>query len=464
MKPNLDIDAGPMIEIKAVEAKVSKGKLRKYVPVYDEGSVDNDLLTEGARNLHDYFQSRGYPDVDVTFKREQVKNDVETINYYIATGPRRKLVNVEITGNTYFTVDSLRERMFLRPNSLLLRYGRYSETFRKDDENAIENLYQANGFREVKVTSVVQTNYKGKPNDIAVTFHINQGKQWLVNNLEIQGANRLDLSPIRNRLTSAVGQPFAEVNVASDRNMILDYYYSHGFPSATFSYAVTNGASPETIDLAYRITEGPREFVRGVIISGLYRTKPSLVQKRIDIQEGEPVSMVKVNDIARRLTDLGIFANINTALQDRDGTNLYKYVLYDFDEAARYTFNVGLGLEVGQFGGTTTNVANAGGAKGVSPIVSFNVNRLNFMGRGQTISLQTRYSTLEQRESLNYIVPHFLGSSNRTVTFSILYDTTQDVQTFSSDARRLRFRPRNALIGHPRCSSGLHTGESVAAI
>ena len=108
--------------------------------------------------------------------------------------------------------------------------------------------------------------------------------------------------------------------------------------------------------------------------------------------------MIKVNDIARQLTDLGIFANVNTAIQDADGINRYKYILYDFDEAARYTFNVGFGLEVGQFGGTTSNLSQAGGAKGVSPIVSFDVSRLNFLGFGQTISLQTRYSSLEQRD------------------------------------------------------------------
>ncbi len=152
-KATLDIQAGPKITIRAVEAKVSKGKLRKYVPVYEEGSVDNDLLAEGARNLHDYFQSRGYPDVDVTWKTEKPENDQEIINYYIATGPRRRLVHIDILGNTYFTLDTLQERMFLHTNSLVLRYGRYSESFRKKDAEAIENLYRDNGFRDVKVTS-----------------------------------------------------------------------------------------------------------------------------------------------------------------------------------------------------------------------------------------------------------------------------------------------------------------------
>jgi len=432
LRPTLDINAGPKIEIKAVEAKVKKSKLEELVPVYVEGSVDSDLLTEGARNLRDYFQSKGYPDVDVTFKTEPLKNDQEVIDYYIARGPRRRLVHIDLLGSNYFTLSTLRERMFLQTNSLVMRYGRYSEIFRKKDEEAIENLYLANGFRDVKVTSSVETNYKGKPNDIGVNFHIDQGKQWLVSKLSFEGASRLDIAPVRDQLASAEGQPYADVNVASDRNRILEYYYANGFPRAAVAVAITPGPNPAAVNLTFKITEGPREFVRQVIISGLDRTHPSLVQRRIDIHEGDPISIVKVNDVSRRLTDLGVFANVNSAIQDADGANRYKDVLYDLDEAARYNIRLGFGLEVGQFGGTTNNLSQAGGAKGVSPIFAGDVNRLNFLGRAETISLQLRYSSLEQRESLNYIVPRFLGSANRTGTISILYDTTQDVQTFSS--------------------------------
>ena len=431
-RPMLDINAGPKITIKAVEAKVSKSKLRKYVPVYEENSVDNDLLAEGAHNLRDYFQSKGYPDVDVTFRQEKPQNDQQTINYYIATGPRRRLVNIDIAGNDYFLPETLQERMFLHANTFVNRYGRYSENFRKRDEEAIADLYEANGFRNVKVTSTVETNYQGKENDLSVRFVISPGKQWIVSKLQIEGSARLDLTPIRNLLASAEGQPYTEINISSDRSRIIEYYLSHGFPSATFRYSDVPNAENNTVALTYQITEGPQQFVRQVILSGLYRTRPSLVQQRIDIHEGEPVSTVKINNIARELSDLGVFANVNTAIQNPEGTTKYKDVLYDFDEAARYALNVGFGLFVGQFGGTTTNYANSGGAKGVSPIVVFDVNRQNFLGRGQTVSLQARYSTLEQRESISYIVPRFLGSFNRTVTFSVLYNTTQDVQTFSS--------------------------------
>ena len=267
---------------------------------------------------------------------------------------------------------------------------------------------------------------------MGVVFHINEGPQWRVSSLKIEGTNQLSLNNLKGKFSSVEGQPYADVNVATDRNRVLEYYYSNGFPNASFHYQIAPDTDNSTVELTYQIREGRRQFVRKAIVTGLARTQASLVDRIIDLREGEPVSLTRINEISRRLSDLGIFANVGAALQDSEGRSSYKYVLYDFDEASRYSFNLGLGLEVGQFGGTTSNLSQAGGAKGASPIISFDVNRVNFLGRGQTLSLQTRYSRLEQRESLNYIVPRFLGSANRTVTFSLLYDTTQDVQTFSS--------------------------------
>jgi outer membrane protein assembly complex protein YaeT len=432
-QPQIAIDAGPIVKVRALEAKVSKRVLKKYVPVYEESAVDNDLLAEGARNLRDYFQSRGYPDVDVVFKREPVQNDKEFIDYYIAAGPRRRLVNIAIVGNDYFPEDFLRGRLFLRKNALLLRYGRYSESFRSQDEQTLTSLFQSNGFHDVKVSSSVALNYKGKENDLAVTFHINEGPQWLVSAVDITGAGHLNVASMTSELASVVGQPFAEVNISTDRNRILQYYLSHGYLSASFRYLATLDTQTHQARLRYEVTEGDRQFVRKVLVSGLDVTRPELAEKELTaIKPGDPISTSQISQVSRKLSDLGAFASVNTAMQDPAGKEQYKYILFDFDEANRYTFNLGLGLEVGQFGQTTTSLSEAGGAKGISPIVSFDINRINFLGRGQTLSLQSKYSTLEQRESLSYIVPRFLQSPKRVLTLSALYDTTQDVQTFSA--------------------------------
>ncbi|HXF26080.1 MAG TPA: BamA/TamA family outer membrane protein, partial [Bryobacteraceae bacterium] len=431
VKAELHIDAGPKIQVKALEAKVSKSKLRRYVPIYQEGAVDQDLLVEGARNLRDYFQSKGYPDVDVTFRELPVQGDSETIEYFISRGPRQKLSHLEIRGNSYFRTNTIRERMFLQESSFRFRWGRYSEAFRNKDEETIANLYKSNGFRDVKVTSTLESNYRGKSNQIAINFTIDEGQQWLVSKLTLEGVSQLDRDTLVSMLSSSAGQPYSDLSVSTDRNTVLTFYYGNGFPNATFQW-YAKPAGPHQVDLHYHVVEGRREFVRDVLISGLKVTRPSLVHKNLPVKIGDPLSIVQINEAQRRLYDLGIFARIGTAVQNSDGNETNKYVLYDFTEAHRYTLSIGVGAELAQFGPTANSLTSPAGNTGFSPRFSLDLNRLNFLGLGQTMALQTRVSNIEQRAALSYIIPRIGDVEGRTLTLTGLYDLSRDVRTFSS--------------------------------
>ncbi|HEV2446449.1 MAG TPA: POTRA domain-containing protein, partial [Candidatus Sulfopaludibacter sp.] len=65
--PSLRIDAGPRIQVRTIGTRISQRKLRRYIPIFEERTVDHDLLTEGARNLTDYLQSAGYYEAEVEF-------------------------------------------------------------------------------------------------------------------------------------------------------------------------------------------------------------------------------------------------------------------------------------------------------------------------------------------------------------------------------------------------------------
>src|SRR5262249_56660892 len=108
----------------------------KYIPIFEEHAVDRDLLVEGANNLRDYLQSQGYFEAEVAFKQQNVVNDRANIDYLINTGHRHRLVAIEISGNRYFTTESIRERMFLqKANFLQFPHGRFSESLLRQDED-----------------------------------------------------------------------------------------------------------------------------------------------------------------------------------------------------------------------------------------------------------------------------------------------------------------------------------------
>lgn len=433
VRPTLSVTAGPKIKVKAVEAKVSQRVLKRYVPVFEEGAIDNDLLVEGQRNLRDYFQSQGYYDVDVDFRIQPVQNDLETIEYAISQGQRQKLSHVAIVGSKYFHSGDIRDRMFMQPSSFTLRRGRYSEAFRRKDEETIADLYRANGFRDVKVNSVVAHHYQGKSGELAVTVNIVEGPQWIVDNLTLDGIEQADRYALAARLASGAGQPFAEANLAGDRNEAVTYYYTRGFPNTAFRGTWQPSGSPHHVNVVYAITPGDRQYVRGVLTSGLHSTRRKMVDKNITLQPGDPLSPVEQTEIQKHLYDLGIFARVDTAIENPDGDTAHKYVLYDIEEANRYTMVTGFGLQLGQFGTPSkTSVSAPAGSTGISPSVSLDVNRLNFLGIGHTVTLGGVYSTLEQRGSLSYLVPHFLDDQGRSITYTVLYDHSLNVNTFSS--------------------------------
>lgn len=430
--PKLAIDAGPKVEIVATEAKVSNRVLKRYVPVFQERTVDNDLLAEGARNLRDYFQSRGYFETVVDYRTVAPQDDLERIEYAISQGPRYKLVHVGIAGNRYFDQETLRERMFLEPASFFLRRGRYSEAFRKKDEQNISELYRSNGFRDVKVSSVTVPRYQGKRGQIAVNLRVEEGTQWLVDSVSIEGMAEAERAVIEPRLASSPGQPFSEVNIAADRNYILDYYARLGFPMADVQGA-WQPAGPQRAKVLYRVRPGNQQFVREVLITGLSQTRTSLIERRITLHDGQPLSAIKQRNSQKALYDMGIFARIDTAIENPEGDTTRKSVLYAVEEANRYNVSLGLGAQLGRFGKpSSSDLSSAAGSTGFSPLLSLNVSRLNFLGIGHTVSARGVYSSLQKRGSLSYFAPRFQNIDGRSLTVSVLYDQTRDVRTFSS--------------------------------
>jgi outer membrane protein assembly complex protein YaeT len=430
--PTLGIEAGPLVKVHASGAKLSGGKMRSLLPIYQERSVDHSLLVEGRRNLVEYFQSQGYFDASVDFDETPEENGVQTIEYVIDKGDRHKLVSLKIEGNKFFDSETIRERLYIQPASFLrYRRGRYSERSLARDVVAVEELYRSNGFRDVKVTPKVTDDYQGRTGDIAVVLQVAEGLQWFVSKLDFDGASEEDKTDLLAVLHSTAGQAYSEYNVATDRDSVLSYYYNNGYPQAQFDWA-EGDTGEHQVSLHYLVTPGPRRFVRNVSVGGLDKTNPDFVRRQITLHAGDPLSQIGIAEMQRRLYDLGIFAKVQTAIQNPDGIEDSKYVLYQMEEASRYSINVGFGAEIARIGGGVTTFDAPAGTGTFSPRVSFGVSRLNMFGLGQTLSLQTRFSEFEQRALVSYLIPRFKDRDNWNLTLTTLFDNSYDVRTFAS--------------------------------
>jgi outer membrane protein assembly complex protein YaeT len=423
------IDPGPVVVIYAQGFKISRGVLKKEIPVYEENALDDDLLNEGKRNLLDYLQTKGHFDAKVEIKKESDAKTLRVI-YQIDPGPIHKLVLVEITGNKDFLdVAQLRSYLQIQPTRRLLSHGRYSEALLKSDVATLEGLYRSSGFRHVQIQTKVDDNYHGGDR-LAVHIHIDEGVRTIVGELHILGTQKVATSALPE-LSTQPGQPYSEQDLANDRERILSYYFDHGFPNATLDITTKPSATPNREDVTFTIQEGERFTVNRVMVAGTEHTRDYVVQRELQVHEGDPLSQQDLLGTQTRLYDLGIFSQVDTAVQNPEGTDPLKNVLVQVKEAKRYTFTYGLGLEfqTGQPAGTTAPQ----GTTGVSPRVEFDVTRLNFGGRNQTVTFQSHVGRLQQRGLISYAIPTLFDNDKFKLIYTVFYDNSLDVATFTSE-------------------------------
>ena len=229
---------GPIVRLRVQGASIDNDRLKRAIPVYEEGTVDEDLLNEGNRRLRDYFQRLGYFDVRVEHERQSPSPNEVVILYSIALGQKRRVERVNVSGNRYFSSVTLKDLLSVRTTDAFDRRGVYNQALVSADVNALQGVYQNNGFRAAKITpktSLVPTGTgrsSTKPAGLAIEYQIDEGIQQRVGSVTLEGNVHVNSAPLLALLNTAPGQLLSPQNLAGDRDTLLTDYLSRGFDQA----------------------------------------------------------------------------------------------------------------------------------------------------------------------------------------------------------------------------------------
>jgi outer membrane protein assembly complex protein YaeT len=476
MNFHFSVTRGPLVKVIVEGASLNHEHIRHLVPVYEEGAVDEDLLNEGNRRLRDYFQRLGYFDARVTHEQQTVSspgsaNAQLNIVFTVQPGPRRRVEHVHIKGNRYFDTATLMDLLSVHTASPLDPHGAYSQALVSADIAALQNVYQANGFSSTKVTAdtntpeTVQADHPAPVNGarssepLTITYNIDEGAQMKVGAVTIEGNAHIDTATLSPLLNTIPDQLFSPLNLAGDRDALLNAYLSKGFEQVNIEIGQTlESADPHKVDVAFRITEGEQIFVRKVLTTGSTFTRPATIARAITIHAGDPLNQSALLDTQRNLYNYALFNEVNTVIENPNGAEPEKTVLLQLTEARRWTLTYGFGFEV-QTGQPQNNCAgafaggvpcNPNGKTGVSPRVISNITRNGLFGREQSASLQGTYGLLEQSIQFLYQIPHFQGIKNFGFGFSAGYANSEDVSTYVASRLEGAFRGTENFSGtHP---------------
>ena len=433
---------GPVVKVMVEGASMSPERLKHVIPIFEEGAVDDDLLNEGNRRLRDYYQRLGYFDVKVDHRQNSADSDQVTILYAVHLGPRRSVQKVSVAGNRYFDSATLQELLSVHAADTLDRHGAYSQALVASDINALQAVYQNNGFSQVKIaaeTSSLDASPSGKAVPFTVIYRIAEGNQLKVGAVKLEGADPEQAARLLPQLNTAVGQLLSPQNLTGDRDTLLTDYMSRGFDQVRVQIAQEiEQADAGKVDVTFHITQGQQIFVRKVLLTGLHYTREDSVAKAITLHPGDPLNETALSETQRNLYEFALFNQIDTAIVNPTGGESYKTVLLHVEEARRWALTYGAGFEA-QTGTPQNNCVYAivsgaqctpNGKTGVSPRVLADLTRNDLFGRDQSASIRGTYGLLEQKIDLLFQNPHFYGNRNFGLTLSGGYANSQDVTTY----------------------------------
>jgi outer membrane protein insertion porin family len=455
-------DQGPSVKVSVDGVKLSKSRLRLLVPIYEEGTIDNDLLNEGTFNIKDYLFQAGYFEAKVTVRVDGEDTPSEHVVYTVDKGIKHKVKSVTIVGNKYFETDLLKERMRVQKADLYLRNGRYSPALMRSDEASILGLYRANGFIGASIASTIKdvdVSPSGKPLKVAqidVKITVTEGPQQKFGSVKFDGVDGSREKDVKALLNSQEGQPYSLITLSGDRDAILGYYLSNGFAQARIEIKQqVEGGETHKTNVSLNVTEGQQVFVDKVLLTGIVHTRPAVVARRVKVHAGEPLDQSALLDTQRRLYDLALFNQVNTAVQNPDGDDSLKNVLLQLTEARRWDVTYGFGLEAETgtpkqgvinpasailLGLSPTASYSQNGKTGVSPRVSLDVSRINLRGTDNSLTLHASYGLLEEVATLTFQNPHLFGNDKLSMSVSGGYSNVQNISTFQASTLQAVYR------------------------
>jgi len=382
-----------------------------------ESQYDPDKVQRAAVSLKEFLAERGRQYATVDPQIEQIPPSSLKVTFAVNEGPKVKVGNIEIENNQAFSDRWVRRAMknlhpLGIPKSVILE-DLFPKTFDQakldEDKQRIAQAYQDNGYFTVKVLDetlrIIPKGGRGwrlplfKPNNPGIfadlKIPIEEGRQYHLRNANFMGVKffrepSLLLSVFRMRQ----GDIFSTEKLRKGLEDLRKLYGQFGFIDFVPEPSFDPQPGTDQIDLTITADEGKQFFVRRLDFAGNTTTRDKVIRRELLIDEGDLFNSQLWDVSILRLNQLGYFE----MLKKEDAADIKRNAGSD---------TVDITLKVKERG--KNSIGLNGGVSGIAgSFMGFNYSTNNFLGLGETLSIESQLGTRMRDVSFGFTEPYFL--------------------------------------------------------
>ena len=343
-----------------------------------------------VESLKTLYKERGYADVKVSsdYTLDEALNELD-LTFTVEEGRQWKIGEIVFEGNELLGDSTLKKSITSKVQSLF-NSGNYDAAKIAADTQSLQLTYQKNGFidvqlRDVRLEDIVQEDPAVRK--LRVVFEIEEGQQWFFGGIAVEGNTIYSDEQINELLTLQTGSVLDITRVQSEISKIADLYWDEGYVENTIDVAETRNGDEKTVSFTVSIVERGQATVEEVIIRGLTKTKPYVLERELSLKAGDIFSKAKYVQSAQNLYNTGLLTDVVPSISYGTQENSL-VVTYQVTEGNQ--MNIGFGAT---FGGNVEGFP-------VSGFLSW--SDTNLFGTGRDLEISTELSPDSQSASIAF--------------------------------------------------------------
>lgn len=286
---------------------INDKKLSKQTNLKTGGAVDPYGVEEGRRKIVEYYQGRGYNNVQVTIV-EGTKATDKGIVYLINEGNAEKIWDVEFVGNEFVSDGRLKTIIKSKPPKFLYLKGYLNRDDVDADVDRLTAYYRSFGFFQARVSRKLDY-YDGKK-WLKLTYVINEGPRYQVRDVRFLGNEKFEPTALAEAAKLKPGEAFEQAKMLDDTRWIQQLYGSHGHVFAKIDPETVFLEEPGEVDLVYHIEEGGQFRIGNIIVNiegENPHTRTQTVLNRMSFVPGDVADIREIDASRRRVQQSNLF-------------------------------------------------------------------------------------------------------------------------------------------------------------
>lgn len=376
---------------------------RKRIRLQEGDTLDLGELYRLGAAIEDLYAEKGFRLAEVQYRVEELSPTESRVVFTIDEGDKVRIGGVTFDGNTVISDRGLRRAMEQTKKSNLITRLRkrdvFSEATLAEDLKAVGDTYRERGYKDVVIgepESEIRASGGGEDakRRLFLTVPVQEGARWSLGEVRLEGNDTFETDFLLGLVEEPRGGWLRSKVVEEGQSSIEKVYSNTGFLFATVSPEIRERDDEEYVaDVVFHIDEGDQYRVRSLEFEGNVSTRDKVLRRELSVQEGYVMNAGALRNSLLRLRQLEFFkideenpVDIETDTEEK----VVDLVVHGTEgDRTELQFGAGYSEFEGFFG-------------------QFLFTTRNFLGRGETLTLNLQNGRFGDTYEFSYGVPWFL--------------------------------------------------------